>query len=475
MADDKKNIPDVAPPTEAPAPTVEVAAVPEPPAPEPVLTDAEAVMLEQEGQAALFEMGEAVPDPADAVTRAEVEEPTAPEVPKAEKEQAQPPDPGRDDPAPAHSGKVVDFAAACDEAAKEEKKAIKQKLPKEKGKAAKPGKGRPPKAEKTAPEQVKSPKADKAHAAPEEKAAPPAPEVPPTPRDATRAEKEEIVYLDLSDLHPFKDHPFGVRDDAEMKSLVESVRNGGVNQPALVRPREGGGYEIIAGHRRQMASQLAGYRNMPCIVRNMTDDEAILAMTDDNLRQRETILPSEKAMSLKMQYEAIKHQGARGDSAEAGKLSLESVGQRNGMSVKTVQRYIWLNDLVPELKQTMDDGKLSFTPAVEISRVRPKHQKYIAVSIEGQQASPSKGQAKRLRELDKENKLSPDVIDGILCEEKKKEDRDVIITGAELEKFFGKEATPRQMKDQIMTLLEDWKERQPPELAKPDKKMDMEK
>ena len=475
MADDKKNIPDVAPPTEAPAPTVEVAAVPEPPAPEPVLTDAEAVMLEQEGQAALFEMGEAVPDPADAVTRAEVEEPTAPEVPKAEKEQAQPPDPGRDDPAPAHSGKVVDFAAACDEAAKEEKKAIKQKLPKEKGKAAKPGKGRPPKAEKTAPEQVKSPKAGKAHAAPEEKAAPPAPEVPPTPRDATRAEKEEIVYLDLSDLHPFKDHPFGVRDDAEMKSLVESVRNGGVNQPALVRPREGGGYEIIAGHRRQMASQLAGYRNMPCIVRNMTDDEAILAMTDDNLRQRETILPSEKALSLKMQYEAIKHQGARGDSAEAGKLSLESVGQRNGMSVKTVQRYIWLNDLVPELKQTMDDGKLSFTPAVEISRVRPKHQKYIAVSIEGQQASPSKGQAKRLRELDKENKLSPDVIDGILCEEKKKEDRDVIITGAELEKFFGKEATPRQMKDQIMTLLEDWKERQPPELAKPDKKMDMEK
>ena len=475
MADDKKNIPEAVPPAEAPAPTVENAVVPEQPAPEPALTDAEVVMLEHEGQAALFEMGEAVPDPADAVTHTEVEEPTAPEVPKAEKEQEQPPAPGKDDPAPAHSGKVVDFAAARDEAAKEEKKAIKQKPPKEKGKATKPGKGRPPKAEKAAPEQTKPPKAGKTHAAPEEKAAPPAPEVPPTPRDATRAEKEEIVYLDLSDLHPFKDHPFGVRDDAEMKSLVESVRNGGVNQPALVRPREGGGYEIIAGHRRQMASQLAGYRNMPCIVRNMTDDEAILAMTDDNLRQRETILPSEKAMSLKMQYEAIKHQGARGDSAEAGKLSLESVGQRNGMSVKTVQRYIWLNDLVPELKQTMDDGKLSFTPAVEISRVRPKHQKYIAVSIEGQQASPSKSQAKRLRELDKENKLSPDVIDGILCEEKKKEDRDVIITGAELEKFFGKEATPRQMKDQIMTLLEDWKERQPPELAKPDKKMDMEK
>ena len=255
MADDKKNIPDVAPPIEAPAPTVEAAAVPEQHAPEPVLTDAEALMLEQEGQAALFEMGEAVSDPADAVTHAEVDEPATPEVPKTEMEQAQPPNLGKDDPSPAHSGKVVDFAAARDEAAKEEKKAIKQKPPKEKGKAAKPGKGRPPKTEKTVPEQTKPPKAGKTHAAPEEKAAPPAPEVPPTPRDATRAEKEEIVYLDLSDLHPFKDHPFGVRDDAEMKSLVESVRNGGVNQPALVRPREGGGYEIIAGHRRQMASQ----------------------------------------------------------------------------------------------------------------------------------------------------------------------------------------------------------------------------
>ena len=319
-------------------------------------------------------------------------------------------------------------------------------------------------------------------AAPVKEAAVPPPEInlPPTPDVPPRpVEEGKIVYLKMAELHPFhtfREHPYKVQDDKAMDDLVGTIKEHGIMTPATVRPeKDGKGYEIIAGHRRQMASQLAGYRNMPCIVRNMTDDEAILAMTDDNLRQRETILPSEKAMSLKMQYEAIKHQGARGDSAEAGKLSLESVGQRNGMSVKTVQRYIWLNDLVPELKQTMDDGKLSFTPAVEISRVRPKHQKYIAVSIEGQQASPSKGQAKRLRELDKENKLSPDVIDGILCEEKKKEDRDVIITGAELEKFFGKEATPRQMKDQIMTLLEDWKERQPPELAKPDKKMDMEK
>ena len=251
MADDKKNIPEAAPPAEAPAPTVENAVVPEQPAPEPALTDAEVVMLEHEGQAALFEMGEAVPDPADAVTHAEVEEPAAPEVPKAEKEQ--PPAPGKDAPAPAHSGKVVDFAAARDEAAKEEKKAVKQKPPTEKNKAVKPGRGRPPKESKAAPDKAKpsKPRDKKSQSkpAPEKSAvdkggAPAGAEVTPepfVPRDATRAEKEEIVYLSLSDLHPFKNHPFGVRDDAEMQGLVESVKAAGVNQPALVRPREDGG------------------------------------------------------------------------------------------------------------------------------------------------------------------------------------------------------------------------------------------
>ena len=475
MADDKKNIPDVAPPTEASAPTAETATVPEPPVPKPVLTDVEALMLEQEGQAALFEMGEAVSDPADAVTHAEVDEPATPEVPKTEMEQTQPPNLGKDDPSPAHSGKVVDFAAARDEAAKE-KKAIKQKPPKEKGKAAKPGKGRPPKAEKVAPEQGKPPKAGKTHAAPEEKAAPPAPEVPPTPRDATRAEKEEIVYLDLSDLHPFKDHPFGVRDDAEMKSLVESVRNGGVNQPALVRPREGGGYEIIAGHRRQRASELAGFVNMPCIVRNMTDDEAILAMTDDNLRHRERILPTEKAAALKQQVEAIKHQGARPgeDDRDAGKRSTQIVGDRNGMNYKQVQRYIRLTELVPDLQKMVDEKKLAFTPAVEISFIRPKNQRYIAVSIEGQQSSPSLSQAQKMRELDKDGKLNGDVIDGILSQEKKEVDK-VIINSAELEKYFGKDKSPREMKDKIISLLDDWKAKQPPELGKPEKKTDLEK
>ena len=259
MADDKKNISEVAPPTEAPAPTVEVTAVPELLAPEPVLTDAEVVMLEQEGQAALFEMGEAVPDPADTVTHAEVEEPAAPEGPKVEKEQ--PPDPG----------KVVDFAAARDESVKEEKKVARQKPPTEKDKTAKPGRGRPPKDGKAAPDKAKpsKPRDKKSQSKPipekpavDKGGAPAGAEVTPepsAPRDATRSVKEEIVYLNLSDLHPFKNHPFGVRDDAEMQGLVESVKATGVNQPALVRPREDGGYEIIAGHRRQRASELAGF------------------------------------------------------------------------------------------------------------------------------------------------------------------------------------------------------------------------
>ena len=348
-------------------------------------------------------------------------------------------------------------------------------------------KGRPPKAEKQTPggggagKTAKTATRGKAagKSAPAKEAAPPppapAPEEPPQPKDASRGEKEEIVYLDLDQLHPFQNHPFGVRDDNEMKGLVSSVRAGGVHQPALVRPREGGGYEIIAGHRRQRASELAGYKNMPCIVRNMTDDEAVLAMTDDNLRHRETILPSEKAAALKQQYEAIKHQGTRGDGADLGKLSLDKVGERNGMSGKTVQRYIYLNDLVPELKQFMDGGKLSFTPAVEISRIRPDHQKYIAVSIEGQQSSPSKAQAKKLREMDEKNQLNPDVIDAVLSQEKKKEDFDVIISSAELAQYFGKDKTPREMKDQIMALLGEWKEKQPPELGKGEKKTDREK
>lgn len=530
MTEDKKTIsPEAGIPTEAPeqpspAPELADTAAPAPQGPE-ALTVEEQLILEHEGQAALFEMGEAIPD------APEFPGVTIPEQPEPDKQEQQAPTPG----------KVVDFAAAREEAGKATPPA-KEVVPpdKEHKKPEQPRRGRPSKADKAAPGKMgKAPEKEaqggetltpaqrgaktrkerrkrvtdfldgksssplpddrplfppvkeaaqpseprdkvsrskKAAPAKEEAAAPAELEQPAQPRDATRAEKEEIVYLNLSELHPFQDHPFGVRDDAEMQGLVESVKAAGVNQPALVRPREGGGYEIIAGHRRQRASELAGFSNMPCIVRNMTDDEAILAMTDDNLRHREKILPTEKAKALKKQVEAIKHQGARPgeDDKDAGKRSTQVVGDRNGMNYKQVQRYIRLTELVPDLKKMLDEKQLAFTPAVEISFIRPKHQRYIAVAIEGQQSSPSLSQAQKLRELDKQGALNGDVIDGILSEQKKEVDK-VIINSVELEKYFGKDKSPREMKDKIISLLDDWKAKQPPELGKPDKEKDMEK
>ena len=451
MADDKKNIPDVASPTEAPAPTVEKAVVPEQPAPEPALTDAEVVMLEHEGQAALFEMGEAVPDPADAVTRAEVEEPAAPEVPKAEKEQAQSPDPGKDAPAPERSGKVVDFAAARDEAAKEEKKAVKQKSPAEKDKTAKTGRGRPPKEGKAAPDKTKPPKPrdkkSQSKPAPEKPAvdkggAPAGEEVTPepsAPRDATRAEKEEIVYLNLADLHPFKNHPFGVRDDAEMQGLAESVKAAGVNQPALVRPREGGGYEIIAGHRRRHGSELAGLSAMPCIVRQMDDDTATILMVDSNI-QRENILPSERAQAYKMKLEAIKRQGARTDLTSpqvAAKFRADDeVAKGADVSGDTVRRYIRLTELSPELQQMVDEKKIGMTPAVEISYLKPEEQQMLLTAIDSEQATPSLSQAQRMKMLSREGKLNDDSMLDIMMEQKKPEKNDITLSGEKLRKYF---------------------------------------
>ena len=465
MAEENKNIfPEEAPHPEAPGKEqAEPAKTEEPVAeqPAPEMTDVSAAE-----------------HPAPEVSEVTAVEQAAPKAAEQKIEQAA--IPGMEEPAPA--AKVIDFTPAKKQPDKVEAQPEgKAEKPKE---AAKPKRGRPPKAEKTAAEKPKQPRdkmsqskkpvdkgATVTQAAAPEAPAPTEPEQPPTPRDATRStEPEQIVYINLSELHPFKNHPFGVRDDNEMKGLVESVKASGVNQPALVRPREDGGYEIVPGHRRQKASELAGFANMPCIVRNMTDDEAILAMTDDNLRHREKILPTEKANSLKMQVEAIKHQGGPGLGEDAGKRSTEIVGERNGMNYKQVQRYIRLTELVPDLQKMLDEKRLAFTPAVETSFIRPKHQRYIAVSIEGQQSTPSLSQAQQLRKLDKEGKLNPDVIDGILSQEKKKEDRSVIINSAELEKYFGKDKSPREMKDQILSLLDDWKAKQPPELAKPQKK-----
>ena len=321
----------------------------------------------------------------------------------------------------------------------------------------------------------KAPKAPKpAKGAPEVKA-PVQAETPPAPAEAPRpAKDEQIVYLKLSDLHAFKNHPFQVRNDEEMKAMVSSVRDKGVTQPAIVRPREDGGYEIVSGHRRQRASELAGFTDMPCIIRNLTDEQAITQMVEDNTNQRENILPSERAKALKMQLEAIKHQGAKEatsgqlDPKDTGRRSNEIVAERNKMTVKQVQRYIKLNDLVPDLQKMMDAGQIKFTPAVELAYIKPKNQRYIAVAIESQQSAPSLSQAQRMRELDQKGVLNGDVIDGIMMEDKKEVDK-VILTGAELSKYFGKETTPREMKDQIIKLLDDWKGQQK-EVTKPEKK-----
>ena len=331
--------------------------------------------------------------------------------------------------------------------------------------------------QKPAPSQKseKAPKAPKSAKAMPEVKAPVQAETPEAPAEAPRPGKEEqIVYIKLSELHAFKNHPFQVRNDEEMKAMVSSVRDKGVTQPAIVRPREDGGYEIVSGHRRQKASELAGFTDMPCIIRNLTDEQAITQMVEDNTNQRENILPSERAKALKMQLEAIKHQGAKEatsgqlDPKDTGRRSNEIVAERNKMTVKQVQRYIKLNDLVPDLQKMMDAGQIKFTPAVELAYIKPKNQRYIAVAIESQQSAPSLSQAQRMRELDQKGVLNGDVIDGIMMEDKKEVDK-VILTGAELSKYFGKETTPREMKDQIIKLLDDWKGQQK-EVAKPEKK-----
>jgi len=250
-----------------------------------------------------------------------------------------------------------------------------------------------------------------------------------------------------------------------MSAMVESVKEKGVTQPTMVRPREGGGYEMVSGHRRQMASELAHFTDMPCIVRNLTDEQAITQMVEDNTNQRESILPSERAAALKMQLDAIKRQGVRVDDGTKGTRSNEIVADRNKMTVKQVQRYIKLNELVPDLMKMVDDKKIAFTPAVELAFIKPKNQNYIAIAIEGNQSSPSLSQAQRLRELDQKNTLNPDMIDGIMLEEKKEADK-VILSNKELSQYFGNDKTPREMKDAILKLLEEHKVKNPPELGK---------
>ena len=360
----------------------------------------------------------------------------------------------------------------------------------------KPRKGRPPKADKAAPGEAKPPKRDKlsrsgkspdaklppdpGKAAPVKESAPPEQTAPEPTAPPRPVEEGKLVYLKLSEMHPFhtfRPHPFKVRDDAKMQETVASIKANGVMVPGLARPeKDGNGYEIVAGHRRHRGSELAGLEEMPFIVRDMTDHEAVQAMKDSN-KQRDQTLPSELAALLDLEVEDIKHQGGRLKNVaegDIGKRSVEIVGEAHDMNYKKVMRYLRLNSLVPELLDKVDDKKMGFMPAVELSYIKPKNQRLIAVSIDGEQASPSLAQAKKLRELDKEGKLNGDVIDGILSE-KKKEDRGVIISTAELEKYFGKEVTPAKMKEQIMELLDDWKQKQPQELVKAPKSKEKDK
>ena len=435
---------------------------PVPPAPE--VSEVKPEPPANEGPASLFEMAEAPSGPG----KKDISSPENVVIPfekineiKAEKEAA--------------SGKA---AKAVDD--KQPRPPAKDTVKKETPAPAKaPKQSKAPK-DKSAP--AKAPK-EKTPAKPE----PPAPKAEPPakaePVAAPRSkEVEQVVYIKLSELHPFKNHPFQVRDDDEMRAMVESVKDKGITNAAVVRPREGGGYEMVSGHRRMKASELAGFADMPCIVRNLTDEQAITQMVEDNTTQRESILPSERAKALKMQLEAIKRQGARGDLAtsgqngpklENGQRSNQIVADRNKMAVKQVQRYIKLNDLVPDLMKMVDAKKIAFTPAVELSYIKPKNQRYIAIAIEGQQSAPSLSQAQRMRELDQKNMLNGDVIDGIMLEEKKEVDK-VIISSQELSQYFGKDRTPREMKDQILKLLDEWKGKQK-EIAKPEKKAEQEK
>ena len=273
---------------------------------------------------------------------------------------------------------------------------------------------------------------------------------------------EQIQQIPIADLHPFKNHPFKVLDDEAMQRTVESVAQFGVLAPLIVRPREEGGYEIISGHRRQHAAELAGLTTLPVIVRDMDDNQAIINMVDSNL-QRESILPSERAFAYKMKLEAIKNQGARSDltSSQVGmKLqSLDIVGKDAGDSRNQVHRYIRLTNLIPELLDLVDQKKISFNPAVELSYLADSEQRDFLEAMQDTQNAPSLSQAQRIKKLSQEGRCSYDAIFDIMGEEKKAEQDRVTIKNDVLRKYFPKSYTPKQMEDTIIKLLEQWQKK----------------
>lgn len=278
-------------------------------------------------------------------------------------------------------------------------------------------------------------------------------------KPAAQTQEERITQLPLSELHDFPNHPFKVRDDEAMQETTESIKQYGVLVPAIVRPREGGGYEIIAGHRRKHGSELAGLSTMPCIVREMDDATATILMVDSNI-QRENILPSERAQAYKMKLEALKRQGVRNDLTSpqvAAKFRADDeVAKDAGISGDTVRRYIRLTELAPELQQMVDDKKIGMTPAVEISYLKPEEQKMLLTAIDSEQATPSLSQAQRMKKLSQDGKLNDDTMLGIMMEQKKPETYSVTISGDKLRKYFPRSYTPQRMEETILKLLDGW-------------------
>ena len=277
-------------------------------------------------------------------------------------------------------------------------------------------------------------------------------------------QREQVQQIPIGELFPFKNHPFKVLDDESMQRTVESVEQYGVLSPLIARPRPEGGYEISSGHRRQHAAQLAGLDALPVIVRQMDDDAAVLLMVDSNL-QRENILPSERAFAYKMKLEAIKNQGARSDLTsgqivQKSKLSIERVAEDAGEGYKTVQRFIRLTNLIPELLDMVDEKKIAFNPAVELSYLDESQQRDFLEAMNDTQNAPSLSQAQRLKKLAQEGHFSYDVAFAVMGEEKKDELDKVVIKNDTLRKYFPRSYTPKQMEDTIIKLLDQWQRKQ---------------
>ncbi len=284
-----------------------------------------------------------------------------------------------------------------------------------------------------------------------------------TEESRQEAGREKIMEIALSELHPFPDHPFSVREDDAMKETVESIKEYGVLTPAIARPREDGGYEIIAGHRRKRACELAGLDTMPVIIRDMDTDTATILMVDSNL-QRENISPLEKAQAYKMKLAAIRRKAGRPSKENSaqigqnfqGRTSREILAENSPDSSAQIQRLIRLTELTPQLQQMVDDKKIAVTPAVELSYLKPEEQAIVVETIESEQATPSLSQAQRMKKLSQSGKLNDDAVLSIMSEEKKPEVDKIVLTSDTLRKYFPKSFTPRQMEETIIKLLASW-------------------